>query len=438
MFSRVWFWLFGLEREQLKVQKGPDRLSQLPDALLLEILSLLPTEDVVATMILSKRWRFLWMMVPRLVYDDSYKNIQRFSRFVDKSLVLHKAPILETLHFKLGKTCRDEDIPKCIRAADKSSVREVIIEIDSSSRPSPLILPKSLYTECRMLVTLELNNVVLVDVSSHVSFPSLKSLVLVSVKYPGDEFLSSLLSSCHVLEDLVLEQCPDDNVITFTIRVPSLKSLVLQTSRHIYEDDDPHGCVIDAPSLEYLDICDDDGEFCFIENNMLKMEEADIDISYYILAGNILGSITSAKRLDLCLLPSKDEYPVFYSLITLNICTCHAEWVDLLMCMLRVSPNLRDLELNLCHDLTDESLACWSEPSLVPECLLSSLENLEWEQYDGTEVEEEVAAFILRNANCLKKATISSNSTDPNKKLEMIKILSLSPRGSRTCQLLFD
>ncbi|XP_020868799.1 probable FBD-associated F-box protein At1g32375 [Arabidopsis lyrata subsp. lyrata] len=463
MFSRVWFWLCGLGKKQLKFQKGPDRLSQLPDALLLEILSLLPTEDVVATMILSKRWRFLWMMVPRLVYDDSYKKIERFLRFVDKSLVLHKAPILETLHFKLGKRCRHEDIPKCIRASDKSSVREVIIEIDSSSRPSPLILPKSLYTECRMLVTLKLNNVILVDFSSHVSFPALKSLVLVSVKYPGDEFLSSLLSSCHVLEDLVLKQCPDDNVITFTIRVPSLKSLVLHTSRHIYEDDDAHGCVLDAPSLERLDIRDYDGEFCIIENNMLKIKEADIDVTY-ILPGMILGRITSAKRLDLCVFSSKIEYPVFYSLITLNICTCHTEWVDLLMSMLRVSPNLRDLELNLvhrykhelfifldqyifypnviylyqCHDLTDGPLACWSEPSLVPECLLSSLENLEWEQYDGTEVEKEVAAFILRNANCLKKATISSNSTDPNKKLEMIKVLSFSPRGSRTCQLLFD
>jgi len=201
------------------------------------------------------------MMVPRLGYDDSYKNIKRFSCFVDKSLVLHKAPILETLHFKLGKTCGGEDIPKWIRAADKSSVRELIIQIDSSSRLVPIKLPKSLYMDCRMLVTLKLSNVIIVDVSSHVSFPSLKSLFLVSVKYPGDKFLTSLLSNCNVLEDLVLEQCPNDNVITFTIRVPSLKSLVLHTSRHIYEDDDAHGCVIDAPSLELFDLCDYDGNF---------------------------------------------------------------------------------------------------------------------------------------------------------------------------------
>nr|AAF06077.1 F28J9.1 [Arabidopsis thaliana] len=55
------------------------------------------------------------------------------------------------------------------------------------------------------------------------------------------------------------------------------------------------------------------------------------------------------------------------------------------------------ISLDQCHDLTDEGLACWAEPSLVPECLLSSLKNLDWEQYDGTEVEEEVAAsYILK------------------------------------------
>ncbi|CAA7046261.1 unnamed protein product [Microthlaspi erraticum] len=80
-----------------------DRISQLPDALLLRILSLLPAaKDAVSTMVLSKRWQPLWKLVPRLVYDDSYQNQDhgKFSRFVDRSLILHEAPV-ETLHFKV-------------------------------------------------------------------------------------------------------------------------------------------------------------------------------------------------------------------------------------------------------------------------------------------------------------------------------------------------
>lgn len=81
---------------------------------------------------------------------------------------------------------------------------------------------------------------------------------------------------------------------------------------------------------------------------------------------------------------------------------------------------------------------CWIELSSVPECLSSSLEFLKFVDYEGTEEEKELVGFILRNGSCLKKVTISSNSTDPNKKLEMIKELTLSFRLSPTCQLAFN
>lgn len=280
-----------------------DCISELPEALLLKILSLLPAQDVVATMVLSKRWQFLWMLVPKLAYDDSYQDAEygRFSRFVDRSLFLHEAPLIETLRFKLGKTCGGEDIRVWVRAADKCCVRELIFEIDfSSSESPPPTLPRSLYTGCRTLVNLSLSNVVLADVSSSVSFPSLKTLSLVSVKYAGgDEFVNKLLSSCPVLEGLEVEQSAYDNVVIFTVRVPSLKSLVLQTSPE-RDPDDEEGFVIDAPSLERLDIVDYSGEFCIIANDMPKLLTARVDVLYSHF-GNIFGSIASVKHLDLCL-----------------------------------------------------------------------------------------------------------------------------------------
>uniref|UniRef100_A0A1J3F1X8 Putative FBD-associated F-box protein n=1 Tax=Noccaea caerulescens TaxID=107243 RepID=A0A1J3F1X8_NOCCA len=83
-----------------------DRISNLSDDLLLKIVSSLPTKNVVATMILSKRWRFLWTMVPRLDFDYEYG---KFVKYVDRSMVLNRAPVLEKL--ELG--VRELEISDC-------------------------------------------------------------------------------------------------------------------------------------------------------------------------------------------------------------------------------------------------------------------------------------------------------------------------------------
>ncbi|CAN6895341.1 unnamed protein product [Brassica oleracea] len=48
-----------------------DRISSLPEELLVTILLLVPIKNAVATMILSKRWRYIWMMLPRIDYNET-------------------------------------------------------------------------------------------------------------------------------------------------------------------------------------------------------------------------------------------------------------------------------------------------------------------------------------------------------------------------------
>ncbi|KAL1195216.1 putative FBD-associated F-box protein [Cardamine amara subsp. amara] len=374
-------------------------------------------------------------MVPRLIYnDDSYVS---FPRFVDRSLLLHEAPVIETLHFKLGLKSGAVDIGVWTRTAVKRVVRELIIEIECSEASS-VIVPRSLYTEFSMLVSLKLSKVILVDVTCPISFPSLKKLSLVFVKYPGDGFVQTMLSNCSVLESLYVEQCPDDNVTIFTVKVPSLKSLFLE--RLDFADIEA-GYVIDAPSLESFEILTiNDRGFCIIENEMPNIVYASVDVAYSNY-GNILSCITWVKRLTLCISSPENAYPVgsiFCCLVYLEILTWEKEWLNLLMRVLRDSPNLRALTLDQEHSLEDQPRPCWIEPSSVPECVITSLETFELTDYEGAEEEKEVISFILRNAKCLKKATISTECTDPNKKLKMLKELSLFTRRSPTCQLEFD
>ncbi|XP_010485170.1 PREDICTED: probable FBD-associated F-box protein At1g32375 [Camelina sativa] len=326
-------------------------------------------------------------MAPNLIFDDDDvddDSYWSFPRFVERSLLLHEAPVIEKLQFKVGNYSGASNIRVWTRAALKRCVRNLIIKTKTDISIVPIILPTSLYTGCSMLVGLELKKVVLKDVASPISFPSLKKLWLKCVKYP------------------------DDNVTIFTIKVPSLKRLVL--SKPYSEDTDiASGFMIDAPSLESFGINDEcEGGFCVT-----------------------------------------DAFPVgtvFCSLVSLEIWITHTDWFNLLMRFLKDSPNLRALKLEKLYfnedddeDDADDDRPCWSEPSSIPECAIWSLETLEWSEYEGAEEDKQVIAFILRNAHCLKKATISTESTEePNKKLQMLKELSLFPRRSPTCLLAFD
>lgn len=104
----------------------------------------------------------------------------------------------------------------------------------------------------------------------------------------------------------------------FTVRVPSLKRLVLHTSEN-RDRDDSDGFVINAPCLEYFNIIDHKGGFCVIENDMPNVVEAYVDVTHSH-PRMILGSITSVKRLYLCLSNSKVVSCFFHHHAICNSC----------------------------------------------------------------------------------------------------------------------
>lgn len=77
-----------------------DMISNLPDDLLIRILSLLPISEAMNTSLLSKRWESLWKMMPVLKYVEKScptMTSQGFVEFCRRSLQLHEAPVLKTL-----------------------------------------------------------------------------------------------------------------------------------------------------------------------------------------------------------------------------------------------------------------------------------------------------------------------------------------------------
>jgi len=225
------------------VYKDMDRISGLSDELLIKILLFVPTKVAVSTSILSKRWEYLWMWLPKLDYGsryDSPSECRKLRRFLDKKLPLHRAPVIESFHLVCNSRFKPENIKLWVVIAVSHCLRE--LEVIYPPYPEkPNILPSNLYT-CKSLVILKLEGEILLDVPRLAFLPSLKTLYLRSVIYFNDESLQRILSNCPVLEDLSVDLPEYGSMGKLTIVVPSLQSLSL----YIPYSFDVDGIVIDS------------------------------------------------------------------------------------------------------------------------------------------------------------------------------------------------
>ncbi|KAG2238610.1 hypothetical protein Bca52824_092193 [Brassica carinata] len=431
--------LSNKKRKRVDHEK-PDKISDLPDALLLLILSFIPTVDVVRTCVLSKRWTSLWEHVPRL--DYRYKNDKKLSdQFVHRFLISRNSScLLESMRLIVESDSDVMNIPVWIKYAVENGLRE--LELNFYSEKENIILPRNIYA-CKTLEVLTLKYCVRVDVpNSPVCFKSLKILNLQLVHFKDDDSVRRFFSSCPNLEKLDVIRFVD-NVVNFTIEVPSLKSLTI----HDYSyGDGRRGYVINAPSLSYFSV-KGMTSYEFSIENMPELREAKIIDVFDINTEKILRPIASSvKRLSLSLSPLETRYAdgiVFSQLVYLELSTSKTEWWNLLMVLLSNSPKLQVLKLNRVESGkgTKERMSNpqFYEPINVPPCLLSCLQRFEWEKYNGQHEEErQIAMYILTNAKHLKEARFSAKNSDLKEKFEMLKVLAREPRASPSCQFFFE
>ncbi|RID49418.1 hypothetical protein BRARA_H00219 [Brassica rapa] len=208
-----------------KIRKS-DLICELPDELVLKILSLLPSKDVVATSVLSKRWHSLWKEMKTFRYNDELRcgiTVSKFTRFISRR------SRVEILQLKLNP-CYEKPINK-------------------------RLLPESLFS-CPQLETLILEKLSLVDVPPNADLACLKHLHLLSVRFSCEESVKTLLSICPRLEELVVRRSSYTNVKIFVINVPTLRSLSIDNSSGKSRPKGVHGFVINAHSLRSFSIRD--------------------------------------------------------------------------------------------------------------------------------------------------------------------------------------
>ena len=166
-----------------------DRISNLPDDIVIHILSSLPTKQAFLTSILSKRWKHLWCYVPDVEFIEAKDSGSKdsFNEFV-------------------------YNILRSREAAGNHSIRSFTLDVKhDSSRLYDLVVgesPELPYTilTCTTLVVLKLNFIDMGDnfSPSHVTLPTLKTLHLTNITFEQDNDLMNLIEGCPILEDLHL------------------------------------------------------------------------------------------------------------------------------------------------------------------------------------------------------------------------------------------
>ncbi|XP_074307285.1 F-box/FBD/LRR-repeat protein At5g56420-like [Silene latifolia] len=208
-----------------KVDVGLDRLSEMPDQVIVHILSFMSIRDAVKTMLL-RRFGNLWTMLPALSFDfsDHYVNdededvafeeeqrimsdaFSLFSRFVRNVLMLHRRSTIDSFYLDIGEyqyglvdQCLIDDVQVWLKFATDREVKDLVFHCDYIDK---IVLPRCVFTS-QSLVRLTLWGSMLVQYvhQPQLHMGALKILSLISVTGSNEAF-NQLISACPSIQEL--------------------------------------------------------------------------------------------------------------------------------------------------------------------------------------------------------------------------------------------
>ncbi|XP_059648650.1 F-box/FBD/LRR-repeat protein At1g13570-like isoform X2 [Cornus florida] len=191
---------------KMAISSPMDRISSLPNEVIESILMLLPLRDAVRTSILSRKWRYNWVKLPQLVFDDTLiedsmedDDPSELLKIIFQVLLLHDGPIVK-FTLSISELKSGYEIYPLILLLSKNGIKELTLDI---SELGGYRLPSSLFS-CDQLRQLYLSNCTFDPPPTFSGFSRIISLEFILVDFP-DGVLGRLVSSCPLLERLKLE-----------------------------------------------------------------------------------------------------------------------------------------------------------------------------------------------------------------------------------------
>jgi hypothetical protein len=215
-----------------------DRLSDLPDGVLLHILSFLNTKHVVRTCVLSTRWKHLWKRIPTIILHSSrFSSVRQFYIFVSNILTrLDNSTALHALDLNRLGNIEPRLLKKILNyvSSHNTHLQELGINV---SADSSLIM--SCVSSCHALTSLKLsiysrdrygcNSGILFPKS--LNLPALTSLNLTNFVFCGGEngHAEPFLAFTK-LNSLVIRSCKVRDAQILSISNETLVNLDLHNS----------------------------------------------------------------------------------------------------------------------------------------------------------------------------------------------------------------
>jgi hypothetical protein len=191
-----------------------DIISTLPDVLLCHILSFLQTKQAVVTTILSKRWKNLCLSVPSLYFKTTITTIDQNFHFNNNvyTVLLSQDVAVKSFRLKLiydypqilYLTGPIHSIAKWLNYVVERGCECLDLRLSVPVWEEEQFIPTLPITvlTCSTLVVLKFCNYGVVQDSSSVLLPSLKTLHLQRVWFPKLRDLMLFLTGCPILQDL--------------------------------------------------------------------------------------------------------------------------------------------------------------------------------------------------------------------------------------------
>jgi hypothetical protein len=283
-------------------KESEDNLSQIPDSVLLHILSFLETKEAIRTSILSKRWKHLWKYLPTLTLNGrSFNYSKGFAKFVNRILSNRdSSTALQSLEFhNFGY---NNLLKRISKYAVSHNIQRLQIHVISDIERIP-----SCIFSCQTLTSLHLR----VQPKFYpgtkpfpcsLNFPALTTLYLGYVAFSRrDNGLVEPFSECRKLISLVISRCEVVDGQNLCISSTTLVNLTIRTycNRKLavlkFELNTPSLCSFDFWGIPLQKLCGSNSSFTCLTHVSIFMWSISTDVPLVLL--NWLIELANIKSL---------------------------------------------------------------------------------------------------------------------------------------------